>query len=46
MAKTDDGKKFVPVDPYRKGDGTKVPGHIRSTPCTPKKGGCSPKPKK
>jgi ribosomal protein L21 len=32
MAKTEDGKKIVPVKPYKKKDGTKVPGHRRSTP--------------
>ena len=25
-------KKIVPVKPYRKKDGTRVPGHRRSTP--------------
>lgn len=32
MAKTKDGKKIVPVKGYTKKDGTKVPGHRRSTP--------------
>lgn len=32
MAKTQDGKKIVPVKGYKKKDGTKVPGHRRSTP--------------
>lgn len=38
MAKTNSSvrgvpnKKIVPVKPYKKADGTKVPGHRRSTP--------------
>jgi hypothetical protein len=32
MAKTQDGKKIVPVKGYTKKDGTKVPSHRRSTP--------------
>lgn len=32
MAKTKKGKKIVPVKPYTRSDGTKVPGHRRSTP--------------
>lgn len=32
MAKTQDGKKIVPVDGYTKNDGTKVKPHRRSTP--------------
>ena len=32
MAKTQDGKKVVPVKPYTKKDGTKVKPHKRSTP--------------
>lgn len=40
MAKTDEGKKWVPVKPYeRKQDGrtVQVPRHDRSTPCSPGK---------
>ena len=32
MAKTEEGKKKVYVAPHRKGDGTKVKPHYRSTP--------------
>ena len=32
MSKTNDGKKKVYVQPHKKGDGTKVPPHYRSTP--------------
>jgi hypothetical protein len=32
MAKTEKGKKIVPVKPYKKSDGTKVKRHRRSTP--------------
>jgi hypothetical protein len=32
MAKTDEGKKIVPVKSYTKKDGTKVKKHRRSTP--------------
>jgi hypothetical protein len=34
MAETEEGNKFVRVKPYTREDGTKVPGHIRSTPDT------------
>ncbi|MBM3924805.1 MAG: hypothetical protein FJ320_02275 [SAR202 cluster bacterium] len=33
MAKTEKGQKFIRIDSYTKKDGTKVPKHIRSTPC-------------
>jgi hypothetical protein len=36
MAQTGEGKKIVPVKPYKKSDGTKVPPHKRSTPNTSK----------
>jgi len=36
MAETARGKKFVRVKPYTRADGTKVPGHDRSTPETSK----------
>lgn len=32
MAKTNDGKKIVSVKAHKKGDGTKVKSHKRSTP--------------
>ncbi len=38
MAKTADGNKYVVVRPYTREDGTTVPKHVRSTPCSPKKG--------
>jgi hypothetical protein len=34
VAETGKGKKWVPVKPYTKQDGTKVPRHDRSTPDT------------
>jgi hypothetical protein len=34
MAETEKGHKFVRVQPYTREDGTKVPGHVRSTPDT------------
>lgn len=34
MAETAKGKKFVRVQGYTRGDGTKVPTHDRSTPDT------------
>ena len=37
MAKTGDGKKWVPVPAHVRRDGTKVPAHVRSTPNPPKK---------
>ncbi|MBA2852670.1 hypothetical protein HNP89_000607 [Methanococcus maripaludis] len=32
MAKTNEGKKIVPVKGHKKKDGTKVKAHRRSTP--------------
>jgi hypothetical protein len=45
MAETARGKKFVRVKPYTRADGTKVPGHDRSTPDT-SKGEQKPPPKR
>lgn len=36
MAETEDGKKKVYVHTHKKGDGTKVKTHYRSTPNTSK----------
>ena len=36
MAETEKGKKFIRVKQYTRGDGTRIPSHIRSTPCDPK----------